>query len=104
MYRTALRASQLAPRFVFSSVRYTVALGKSGPCCGKGSAVSTRRARRAHNKNKQWIVKRWRVCRPLLLALCLIRCYEANRLVIHRDIYAAGDLHACNGACNHRTK
>ena len=53
-------------------MRYTVALGKVGLCYGKAIAVSTRRARRAHNKNKQRIVKRWRVCRPLLSALALV--------------------------------
>jgi hypothetical protein len=50
-------------------VRYTVALGNTGLCYGKGNAVSTRQARRAHNKGKHWIVKRWRVCRPLLWSL-----------------------------------
>jgi hypothetical protein len=50
-------------------VRYTVAFFRSGLCYGKGNAVPTRQARRAHNKAKHWIVKRWRVCRPLLLAL-----------------------------------
>jgi hypothetical protein len=50
-------------------MRYTFALGSTGLCYGKSNAVSTKQARRAHNKGKHWIVKRWRVCRPLLLAL-----------------------------------
>jgi hypothetical protein len=66
MHRSVLRASQLVRRFAFNSVRYTVSLDKSGPCCGKGNAAPTNRSRCALTITSKGTVKRWRVCQPLL--------------------------------------
>jgi hypothetical protein len=50
-------------------VRYTLAIFKRGLCCGKGNLAVGSCQRRGHNKGKNWTVKRYRVCRPLLQAL-----------------------------------
>jgi hypothetical protein len=55
--------------FTFGSVRYTLALGECGLCCGKGNVAVGECERRGHNKGKQKDCQTLRVCQPLLQSL-----------------------------------